>query len=125
MSALYLGKKSLDLLSAFLYGYGSAKIEEDPYYGHYTKEFNTYVEIYYKKTMPSRLDQIKEVVALQKEATDAQKNAVYLKKLNEIEVSSPLDASGLIRTYAQNDIEATDEFFRLFHQFVEEMEVLD
>ena len=122
---LYLRRISLDLLSALLVGYAHAKSEDDPYYKHYTKEFNVYVEIYYRKKVLDRLDQIKEAVRLQKEATDAEKKAVYEKKLAEIEVFTPKDACWLIRDHTPSDAEAMWEFFRLFHQCVEEMDVLE
>lgn len=122
---LYLGRCSLDLLNALLAGYVDSKLEGIPNYKHYTKEFNVYVEVYYLKKMPNRLDQIKKVVKLHKDATDEEKREVYQKKLGEIEWFSSKDASGLIREHTPRDAEAMWEYFRLFHQFVEEMEVLD
>jgi hypothetical protein len=122
---LYLRRNSLDLLNALLSGYVYAKIEESPDYKHYSKEFNLYIEVYYDQKMLERLEQIKEAIKMQKEATDATKKAAYESKLNEIKFFSSRDASGLIREHTQNDVEAMWEFFRLFHQFVEEMEVLD
>lgn len=122
---LYLGRNSLDLLNAFLTGYVNAKVEEDPYYKHYAKQFNLYIEMYYWKKMLNRLDQIKEVIKMQKKVADAETKAAYEEKLNEIEVYSSRNAAGLIREHTPSDDEAMWEYFRLFHQFVEEMEVLD